>query len=83
MDRVIKCACDSNNCPAQLELIPEGKFMRVKSGGVTVAVDLERAIEIILEFADHFHLDGTIFHASPLHHVLSPLGEDLGEGVKL
>ena len=56
MARIIKCACDSNNCPAQLELIPEGTFMRVKSGGVTVALDMRRALELIGVLDSHFYL---------------------------
>ena len=62
MARIIKCACDSNNCPAQLELIPEGKFMRVKSGGVTVAIVIQKASEIIFFFIRHFGID-VIHHA--------------------
>ena len=56
MDKTIKCACDSDNCPASLELYPEGKFMRVKSGGVTVALDMRRALELIGMLDSHFHL---------------------------
>jgi hypothetical protein len=52
----IRCACDADNCPASLELIPEGKFMRLKSGGVTTAIDMQRALEIIGIFSKHFNL---------------------------
>ncbi len=55
--KIIRCACDNNHCPAQLEMAPVGKFMNIKSGNITVALDMQRALEMIGILSRHFRLN--------------------------